>query len=438
MRISIFGIGYVGAVSSGCLAEFGHEVIAVDVSAEKVEMIRRGQSPVVEPGLATLISRAVADGRLRATTDADAAVAESEASFIAVGTPSEPDGRVSLRAVDHVTASIGSAIARKGGPHAVIMRSTVPPGTAEERVIPLLERHSGRPLGHGLAYYSNPEFLREGSAVGDFRAPPYTLIGAQAGDDAALPRTLYAAITAPVHVVPYRIAESVKHLSNVYHAVKLAFANEAGAVLGACGVDARAAFSLFSEDRVLNVSPAYLRPGFAFGGSCLPKDVRSFLAIAGQHGTPVPFLSQLLPSNTAVIERTYEAIARHGRQRVSLFGLSFKPATDDLRESPFVRLAERLVGRGYDLRIFDRSVRIATLLGANRSYIDREIPHLERLMTSNPAEALEGSRLVVFGHIAAEDKPALLAGLTDQTVLDLAGSAELQALSGITYQGLCW
>jgi GDP-mannose 6-dehydrogenase len=438
MRISIFGIGYVGAVSSGCLAEFGHEVIAVDVSAEKVEMIRRGQSPVVEPELASLIGRAVSDGRLRATTDADAAVAQSDASFIAVGTPSEADGRVSLRAIDHVAAAIGDAIARKEGAHTVIMRSTVPPGTAEERVIPLLEQHSGRRLGQGLAYYSNPEFLREGSAVVDFRAPAHTLIGAQAGDDAALPRALYAAIAAPVHVIPYRIAESVKHLSNVYHAVKLAFANEAGAVLAACGVDARAAFSLFCEDRVLNVSPAYLRPGFAFGGSCLPKDVRSFLAIAGQHGIPAPFLSQLMPSNAAIIERSYEEIARRGRQRVSLFGLSFKPATDDLRESPFVRLAERLIGRGYDLRIFDRSVRIATLLGANRSYIDREIPHLERLMTASPAEALDGSRLVVFGHIAAEDKPALLAGLTDQTVLDLAGSAELQALSGITYQGLCW
>ena len=438
MRISIFGIGYVGAVSSGCLAGFGHEVIAIDISAEKVAMINRGQSPVVEPGLDALIGQAVADGRLRAGTDVNAAVAGSDVSFVAVGTPSEADGSVSLRAVDHVAASIGEAIARKAGPHTVVMRSTVSPGTAEERVIPLLERHAGRRLGQGLAYYSNPEFLREGTAIGDFHAPPFTLIGAEAGDDAALLRTLYGSIEAPIHVVPYRIAESVKHISNVYHAVKLTFVNEAGAVLAACGVDAKAAFNLFCEDRVLNVSPVYLRPGFAFGGSCLPKDVRSFLAIAGQHGVPVPFLSQLLPSNAAVVERTYAAIARQGRQRVSLFGLAFKPGTDDLRESPFVQLAERLIGRGYELRIFDRSVRIAALLGANRSYIEREIPHLERLLTASPAEALEGSGLVVFGHIAAADRPALLTALTGQTVLDLAGSAELQAHPGIVYQGLCW
>jgi GDP-mannose 6-dehydrogenase len=438
MRISIFGIGYVGAVSSGCLAGFGHEVIAIDVSAEKVAMLNRGQSPVVEPGLDALIGQAVAEGRLRADTDVAAAVAGSDLSFIAVGTPSEADGSVSLRAVDHVVASVGAAIARKAAPHSVVMRSTVPPGTAEQRVIPLLERHAGRRLGQGLAYYSNPEFLREGTAVADFRAPPFSLIGAAAGDDAAPLRTLYGGITAPTHVVAYRIAESVKHISNVYHALKLAFANEAGAVLAACGVDARAAFRLFCEDRVLNVSAAYLRPGFAFGGSCLPKDVRSFLAIAGQHGVPVPVLSQLLPSNAAVVERTYAAIARHGRQRVCLFGLAFKPATDDLRESPFVQLAERLIGRGYELRIFDRSVRIAALLGANRSYIEREIPHLERLLTASPAEALEGCRLVVFGHIAAADRPALLAALTDQTVLDLAGSAELSAHPGIAYQGLCW
>jgi GDP-mannose 6-dehydrogenase len=438
MRISIFGIGYVGAVSSGCLAGFGHEVTAIDISAEKVAMINRGQSPVVEPGLDALIGQAVADGRLRAGTDVHAAVAGSELSLVAVGTPSEADGSVSLRAVERVAASIGEAIARKAGPHTVVMRSTVPPGTAEELVIPLLERHAERRLSQGLTYYSNPEFLREGTAVGDFHAPPFTLIGAEAGDDAALLRTLYGSIAAPIHVVAYRIAESVKHISNVYHAMKLAFVNEAGAVLAACGVDARAAFSLFCEDRVLNVSPAYLRPGFAFGGSCLPKDVRSFLAIAGRQGVPVPLLSQLLPSNAAVVERTYAAIARQGRQRVSLFGLAFKPATDDLRESPFVQLAERLIGRGYELRIFDRSVRIATLLGANRSYIEREIPHLERLLTASPAEALEGSRLVVFGHIAVADRPALLAALTDQTVLDLAGLAELQAHPSIAYQGLCW
>lgn len=438
MRLSIFGIGYVGAVSCGCLAGLGHEIVATDVSADKVAMLNRGRSPVIEPGLDALIGRAVAEGRLRATTDADDAVAGSDASFIAVGTPGEPDGSVSLRAVDNVIASIGAAIARKQGPHTVVMRSTVPPGTAEGRAIPLLEQHAGRRHGDGLAYFSNPEFLREGSAVRDFSAPPFTLLGAPPGNDAPLLRALYAAMDAPVHITPYRIAESVKHLSNVYHAVKLAFANEAGAVLAACGVDARAAFDLFCADRTLNISAAYLRPGFAFGGSCLPKDIRSFLAIAGRSGVKVPFLSQVLPSNATIIERAYEAVARHGRQPVSLFGLAFKPDTDDLRESPFVALAERLIGKGYDLRIFDRSVRTASLLGANRSFIEREIPHLDRLMATSPAEALKDSRLVVVGHIAPADTAALLDALTDQTVLDLAGLPELAAHPAITYQGLCW
>ena len=438
MRISIFGIGYVGAVSSGCLARLGHDIVGVDVAAEKVAMINAGRSPIVEPGLDALIGEAVAAGRLRATQDVAAAVADTDLSFIAVGTPSAADGSVALDAVDRVVAAIGDAIAGKAGPHGVVMRSTVPPGTAETRVIPLLERHAGRRLGDRLSYCSNPEFLREGTAVRDFAAPPVTLIGAADAAAAAPLCALYAPIVAPLHVTGLRVAESVKHLSNVYHAVKLAFANEAGAVLAACGVDARAAFELFCKDRVLNISDAYLRPGFAFGGSCLPKDLRSFLALAQQGGVPVPFLSQLLPSNATVIERTYEAIARHGRQKVSLFGLAFKPGTDDLRESPLVLLAERLIGRGYELRIFDRSVQIASLLGANRRYIEREIPHLDRLLTDSPAAALDGSRLAVVGHIGAADMPELLANLPGRQVLDLAGIPALRGQDGIAYQGLCW
>jgi GDP-mannose 6-dehydrogenase len=337
-----------------------------------------------------------------------------------------------------VVAAIGAAIGRKSGPHAVVMRSTVPPGTAEDRVIPLLEASSGRKLGDGLHYYSNPEFLREGTAVRDFHAPPYTLIGAPAGDDAAILRDLYAPVSAPVHVVPYRIAESVKYLANAFHAVKLGFANEAGAILAEYGVDAPAAFRLFCEDRVLNISPAYLRPGFAFGGSCLPKDVRSFLALADRRAVAAPLLGTLLPGNDAVIDRAFAAITRHGRQPVALFGLAFKQGTDDLRESPFVRLAERLLGRGYDLRIFDRSVKLAALLGSNRAYIEREIPHLERLIVESPAEALAAARLIVVGHVGAEDRAALVAGLDGHIVVDLADIAALRAHGGITYQGLCW
>lgn len=333
MRISVFGIGYVGVVSSACFASLGYQVIGVDVSPIKTDMLKRGLSPIVEASVGELIADAVAQGRLAASIDGPEAVAGTELSLICVGTPTAADGSVALNAVDAVIAEIGAAIGTKTGPHSVVMRSTVPPGTAEERVIPALEAASGRRIGDSLFYYSNPEFLREGSAVHDFRAPPFTLVGAPAGDDAPAMRELYASIAAPLHVVPYRIAESVKYLSNAYHALKLAFANEAGAVLAAHGVDAPEAFRLFCEDHVLNISPAYLRPGYAFGGSCLPKDVRGFLALGNRKSVAMPLLSQVLPSNAAIVDRTFDMIARHGRQRVSLFGLAFKQGTDDLRES---------------------------------------------------------------------------------------------------------
>jgi GDP-mannose 6-dehydrogenase len=438
MRISVFGIGYVGAVSSACLADLGHQVIGVDVAPAKIELLKRGQSPIVEASVDELIADAVTRGQLTATVNGAEAVAATDLSLICVGTPSAADGSVALNAVDAVIAEIGAAIAAKPGPHSVVMRSTLPPGTAEERVIPALEAASGRRIGDALFYYSNPEFLREGSAVRDFRAPPFTLVGAPTGDDAAALRELYASIAAPWHVVPYRVAESVKYLSNAYHAVKLAFANEAGAVLAAHGVDAPEAFRLFCEDRVLNISPAYLRPGFAFGGSCLPKDMRGFLALGNRQSVAMPLLSHVLASNTAIVDRAFDLIAYHGRQRVSLFGLAFKQGTDDLRESPLVLLAERLIGRGYELSIFDRSVNVAALLGSNRSYIDREIPHLERLMVDGPAAALEGSRLAVIGHIGPADRAALLAALNGQVVIDLAGLSELRNRTDISYQGICW
>ncbi len=438
MRISVFGIGYVGAVSCGCLAAFGHEVTGVDVAPDKVAMLARGQSPIVEEEIDRLIAEGVRGGRLRATTSVADAVADTEVSFISVGTPSSPDGSVSLRAVDEVAASIGQELRRKPGLHTVVMRSTVPPGTAEDRVIPMLEQASGKRHGEGFRYLSNPEFLREGSSVRDFHAPPYTLIGAAAGDDGAVLREIYAGVGGAVHVAPYRVAESVKYLANAYHAVKLAFANESGAVLASLGVDARAAFRLFCEDRVLNVSPAYLTPGFAFGGSCLPKDIRSLLALADRTNVAAPFLNQVLPSNHAIIERTFEAVVARGRQTVALFGLAFKQGTDDLRESPFVILAERLLGRGYDLRIFDRSVQVARLTGSNRAYIEREIPHLERLLFAEPAAALDGAGLVILGHVGPADRPLLLQALNGHKVLDLAGLAEVRDHPGISYQGLCW
>ena len=438
MKISVFGIGYVGAVSCGCLASAGHDVIGVDVAADKVAMLAAGQSPIVEAEIDTLIADAVAQGKLRATQDIDSAVRYTDVSFISVGTPSGPDGSVSLQAVDSVVATIGAVLRNKREMHTIVMRSTVPPGTAEDRVIPALEEHSGKRHGEGFQYYSNPEFLREGTSVRDFHAPPYTLIGAAPGDDGAVVREIYAGVGGETYVAPFKVAESVKMLANAYHAVKLAFANEGGAILAALGVDARAAYKLFCEDRVLNISAAYLTPGFAFGGSCLPKDMRSLLALADHSNVPAPFLKQVLPSNQAVIERAYEAIAAHGRQRVALFGLAFKQGTDDLRESPFVVLAEKLIGKGFEVSIFDRNVQLARLTGSNRAYIEREIPHLERLLAAEPEDAVAGAGLVVMGHLGKADRPALLTALDGHKVLDLAGMLELREHARITYQGLCW
>ena len=431
MRISVFGIGYVGVVSCGCLAELGHEVVGVDISRDKIAQLAAGRSPIVEEAIDTLIAKAVQQGRLTATEDVAAAVASTDVSFISVGTPSAADGGVALGAVTDVIEAIGVAIRGKSSPHAIVMRSTVPPGTADDHVIPLLEQVSGRRIGKNLSYYSNPEFLREGSSVRDFRAPPFTLIGAPDGDDATILRKLYAAIDAPIHITPIRVAESVKHISNVFHAVKLTFANEVGAILAAQGVDAREALRLLCEDRVLNISPAYLRPGFAFGGSCLPKDVRSFLALADQRGIAAPMLKHLLPANQAIIDRTFDAVARHGRQSIALFGLAFKQGTDDLRESPLVLLAEKLLGKGFDLRIYDRFVQVATLMGSNRAYIDREIPHLERLMVISPGAALAGTKIVIIGHVASEDRASLLAALSGHVVIDLAGLEDLRAHAGL-------
>lgn len=438
MRISVFGIGYVGVVTCGCLAELGHDVIGIDISPEKIATLNAGRSPIVEEAIDGLIANAVKQGRLTATSDVAAAVQGTDVSFVAVGTPSATDGSVALGAVDSVIKAIGAAIFEKQGPHTVVMRSTVPPGTAEQRAIPLLEQTSHRRLGDRLSYYSNPEFLREGSSVRDFRCPPFTLIGAQAGDEAIVLRAIYAPINAPVHLTQIRVAESVKHISNVFHAVKLTFANEAGAILAAHDVDAQEAFRLLCEDRTLNISPAYLRPGFAFGGSCLPKDVRSFLALADQKGLAAPMLKHLLSANQVIIDRTFEVIARHGRQPVALFGLAFKHGTDDLRESPFVLLAEKLLGKGYELRIYDRFVQIATLIGSNREYIDREIPHMERLMVKNPEAALACAKIAVIGHVGPEDMPALFASLKGHVVIDLAGVPALRTRAGLTYEGLCW
>ena len=438
VKLSVFGLGYVGAVSCACLPELGHEVIGVDTHPAKVRMINDGQSPVVEEGINELIAAAVRDGKLRATDDVEAAVLGSEVTLISVSTPANPNFTPNLSSVDAVIRSIGAVLRRKPEPHAIVLRSTVPPGTTEDRIRPILEESAGRKVGDRLSLVFNPEFLREGSSVKDFHHPPQTVIGSL--DEAgyvALER-MYAGLPGPVVRTSCRVAESVKYLCNVFHAMKIVFANEAGSVLKACGLDGREVMRIFCQDTQLNISSAYLRPGFAFGGSCLPKEVKGFLTLAREKDVPIPALAGLLDSNAAHIDRAYDMIARGGRHKVALFGLAFKPGTDDMRDSPLVSLAERLIGKGFELVIYDSFVKISRLLGKNKEFIDREIPHLDRLLQESPEQALDGCRIVVVGHADAAARKAIVAHAAGRRIVDLSGYAELRGAGAAEYEGICW
>jgi GDP-mannose 6-dehydrogenase len=438
MRISIFGMGYVGVVSGACLAKLGHHVVGVDINAAKVSLINAGQSPIVEHGIQELVAEMVGAGRLIATTDSAAAVVQSDVSLVSVGTPSQANGLPALDAIDAVVEQIGHAIRTKASDHTVVVRSTIPPGTTQERIAPALCQSSGRDIGKGLELCNNPEFLREGTSIHDFSNPPFTLIGSMAERGFDVLSELYRAVEAPVIRTDIRVAESIKYLCNVFHAVKIGFANEIGALLKAFGVDSREAMRIFCEDRTLNISSAYLRPGFAFGGSCLPKDLRALISIARAQDIELPFMGNLLNSNERHIDRAFQMIARGGRRKVAFFGIAFKLGTDDFRESPLVMLAERLIGKGFDLTILDRHVDVARLVGSNRDFIEREIPHLERLMKPSAEETLEGAGVIVVGHAEPDDIAVICKRHAGRTIVDLQGAKVLEQLSGADYQGICW
>lgn len=437
MRISVFGLGYVGAVSCGCLPELGHEVIGVDTNPLKVKMINDGQSPVVEEGINELITKAVNEGKLRATHDVEDAILNSDVSLISVATPSNANYTPNLTAVDAVVRQIGEVLRNKEGAHVIVLRSTVQPGTTQDRILPILLESSGREIGDKLALVFNPEFLREGSSVKDFHQPPQTVVGSIGEAGYAAMEEMYAGLPGPFVRTDTKVAESVKYLCNVFHALKIVFANEAGSVLKACDLDGREVMKIFCQDTQLNISAAYLRPGFAFGGSCLPKEVKGFLTMARDLDVPIPTLAALLDSNEAHIKRAYDMIARDGRKKVALFGLAFKPGTDDMRDSPLVVLAERLLGKGFELTIFDRFVKISRLLGKNKEFIEREIPHLERLLAESPEDALDGAEVIVIGHADAEARAAIVAAANGRRIVDLSGYAELRD-AGADYEGICW
>ena len=437
MKLSIFGLGYVGCVSAACFAKEGHEVLGVDVNPTKVEIINRGDSPIVEAGMSELTREMVTSGRLRATTDTTKAIDGSELSLVCVGTPSNANGSLDLTYVRRVCEEIGSALRKKSSRHVIVIRSTMLPGTIEGVVVPTLEQHSGKKVGKDFGVCINPEFLREGSSLKDFYAPPFTLIGADDEESATLLSNLYSRIDAPVFTTSVKTAEMVKYVCNCFHALKVSFANEIGVICKGLGIDSHEVMDLFCKDTKLNISPYYLKPGFAFGGSCLPKDLRAMNYKAKELDVEVPVLSSILPSNRLQVERAVEMVLRTGKKRVGVLGFSFKAGTDDLRESPMVNLIEALLGKGLHLSIYDRDVSLARLFGANKDYIEREIPHVSSLMRGTIDEVLETSEVIVLGNNAEEFRAIDSKLKGNQIVIDLVRLFD-KRLTDESYEGICW
>ncbi len=437
-RVSVFGLGYVGCVSAACFAKEGHSVIGVDVSQTKVDMLNAGQATIVENGIAELVASLRAEGRLRATTDVRDAVSNSDISLVCVGTPSKPNGSLDLSYVERVCTQIGDVLRDKKERHTVVIRSTVLPGSTHDIAIPALERASAKKAGHDFAVCMNPEFLREGTSIKDFFEPPFTLIGCDASADATAVTALYSTLRSPVHVTATRVAEMVKYACNSFHGLKVGFANEIGNVCKALGIDSHDVMRLFCEDTKLNISPAYLRPGFAFGGSCLPKDLRAITYRARQLDVPTPILAATLESNEAQISHAFDMIMALGKRKVGVLGLAFKAGTDDLRESPNVTLIERLIGKGMRVAIYDREVTQARLIGANREYIEREIPHIWSLMRPSIDEVLSESEIVVIGNGSSEFRDASKVIGDGRIVVDLVRVFGDRQSDGARYEGICW
>jgi GDP-mannose 6-dehydrogenase len=422
MRVSIFGLGYVGCVTAACLAKAGHQVIGVDINPDKAVMVNGGTSPLVEPGLGELLAEAAAAGRLRATTSTDEGVTQSDLALICVGTPSRDNGQLDVDAIRRVAEGIGHQLRQHPKPYTVVLRSTVLPGTTESVLLAAL-RGSGTLDRPDLTVVVNPEFMREGSSLRDFAQPPLTLVGSDSPHAGALLRELYAQVDAPFVQTSIRAAEMAKYVSNAFHALKITFANEIGDLCEAFGVDIGDIMRVFLMDRKLNISEAYLRPGFAFGGSCLPKDLRALTHAARAADLTLPLLSQILPSNDRQIQQGVSRVLATRRRRIGVLGLAFKPGTDDLRESPMVLLVETLIGKGCDVRILDRSVSIARLGGANRRYIEEEIPHIASLMCETTDVLLAHAEVLVVAHTDEQARGALAAARPDQLVIDLGRGA---------------
>ena len=437
MKISIFGLGYVGTVSAGCLARQGHEVIGVDPIRTKIELINSGRSPIIEADIGEIISAAVSRGNLRATDDSADAVRSTDISIVCVGTPSQPNGNLDLRFIRNVCEQIGSALKMKKQWHVVAIRSTVLPGTVRKIVIPMLEEMSGKRAGKDFGVCHNPEFLREGSAVHDFDFPPKTVIGEIDSCSGETVAALYSMLDAPLIRTELEISETIKYIDNCWHALKIGFANEIGNLCKALGVDSHRVVEIFCQDRKLNISSAYLTPGFAFGGSCLPKDLRALAYHARAHDIETPIISSILPSNDMQVRRGIDLVMKSGHRRIGILGFSFKAGTDDLRESPLIELIERLIGKGYNLRLYDRNVRLASLTGSNRDFILNRIPHISKLMVDSVSQILDHAQTIVIGNSDPEFRQVPAQVRDGQTVVDFVRVANLCTEEG-KYEGICW
>src|SRR5438093_12205379 len=438
MKVSVFGLGYVGSVSAAALAGDGHQVVGVDINGEKVASVNAGKSPIIEPGLDQLLARAVGERRLRATTDVAEAIGYSDVSLVCVGTPSRRNGSLDLTFLTRVCEQIGAALRDKPAYHVVVIRSTVLPGTTHDVLIPTLERASGKTYGDDFGVSVNPEFLREGSAIADFRKPPLTLVGHNHAADASGTIALYQAIDAPLVSTSIRIAEVMKYTSNAWHAPQVCVANEIGNVCKRLGVDSHEVMDIFCRDEKLNLSPYYLKPGFAFGGSCLPKDVRALQYRAKEVDVDLPVISQILPSNKLQIQQAFDQIMETGKKKIGLLGYSFKAGTDDLAESPIVILAEQLLGKGLSLCIYDKNVSLAKLVGSNKEYIEKQIPHLSSLLCNAVDEVIEKSEVIVVGNQSPEFADALRKCRADQIIIDLVRLPIYGSLLQADYRGICW
>jgi GDP-mannose 6-dehydrogenase len=437
-RVSVFGLGYVGSVTAACLASKGNSVIGVDLSPTKVEQLAAGRSPIVEPGVNELIEQAHNEQRLRATTDSVSAVMETDISFLCVGTPSLRSGKLDLGHVEPVCRDIGQVLKHKDAFHLVVLRSTVLPGTAESIVIPALEQTSGKRLGKDFGVCVNPEFMREGTAVADFLEPSMTIIGAGDAEHAAWLRELYAWAPGRIFETSFRSAEMVKYVCNAWHALKVAFANEVGTLAKELKVDAEAVTEIFLADNKLNISPSYLKPGFAFGGSCLPKDVRALNYRAKELDLKLPLFESIMPSNDEHLKRAIEMVLDSGKKNVAILGLSFKAATDDLRESPQVQLVKHLLGEGRKIKIWDDNVSLGRLIGSNREYIEKAIPHIGSLLESDLTQVLKDGEVVVIGTRGIPRDQLQRHLRSDHIVIDLVNLEKARRPAIDHYEGICW